>query len=63
MISHSKLSPVDRPCPTPSCMGVIEQANAGPWMAIELSWLLPFLARNLHVDVKQTMATIRAYNR
>ena len=45
------------------CCRAFEAAQGGHWCAIGLDWLLPFLANNLEVDVKQTLATIRAYNR
>jgi hypothetical protein len=44
------------------CCHAFEQSFPGPWCAIALPWLLPFLATNLGVDVKRTAAEIRRFN-
>jgi len=44
------------------CCHAFEATHPGRWAAIELSWLLPFLARNLAVDVAKTAAEIKLLN-
>jgi hypothetical protein len=46
-----------------ACCHPFEAARPeGQWGAIELEWLVAFLAENLHVDVKRTKAVIRKFN-
>jgi hypothetical protein len=44
------------------CCHAFEHLHPGPWCAIGLAWLLPFLAHNLAVDVKRTAAEIKMFN-
>jgi hypothetical protein len=44
------------------CCHYFELLHPGHWMAIDLAWLVVFLANNLKVDVKQTKAVIRRFN-
>jgi hypothetical protein len=44
------------------CCHPFELTHEGPWMAIELEWLLVFLKNNLKVDMKTTEALIRKFN-
>jgi hypothetical protein len=44
------------------CNHAFEHTHPGPWMAIELDWLLVFLKNNLKVDMKTTAAMIRKFN-
>ena len=45
------------------CCHFFEEEHPGPWNAIDLAWLVAFLASNLKVDVKQTQAVIKKFNR
>jgi len=44
------------------CCHAFEHTHEGPWMAIDLEWLLVFLKNNLKVDMKTTAALIRKFN-
>jgi hypothetical protein len=44
------------------CNHPFEQTHPGPWMAIELEWLLVFLKNTLKVEMKTTEALIRKLN-
>ena len=44
------------------CNHPFEQAHPGPWLALDLDWLLVFLKHNLQVDMPTTEAMIRKFN-
>lgn len=44
------------------CCHPFEHTHPGPWMAIELEWLLVFLKNTLKVDMRTTEALIRKFN-
>ena len=44
------------------CCHAFESLHPGPWQAIDLEWLVVFLANNLKVNVRQTAALIRRFN-